>query len=431
MSFRKARAIMYSVVALLAVTAILFTKPLPSRNPAGEVLSAEHAAHRWRERHDTVRRNETLASALMRGGVSDLIVREALKSASTLLDFRRIRAGMPVRVRTEQNDSIPAEIILQLAEDRLVHLTRDSAGWRGIEERIPWTVDTIVVAGTIKTTLYEAVDSAAIGFLPFSARRAIVIAMAEDIFEYRVDMSKDLQVGDKFRVVAQRRTLPNGSQRLDTVLGASMTLSGVTTEAVRFRSAKVDGIYFDQNGKPMRSGFLRNPVKFSSITSGFGSRRHPVLGTIRNHQGTDYGAAHGTPIRAIGDGTVIRAGWHNGYGNVVDIRHPNGYMSRYGHMSRFGQGIRAGVRVSREQTIGYVGSTGMSTGPHLHLEVHVRGVQRNPRVVLANITADPIPTSERPIFDETRIRTLSLLTNPALLASAKTSPSVRQAGSPQ
>jgi murein DD-endopeptidase MepM/ murein hydrolase activator NlpD len=422
---------MYSVVALLGVSAVLFMKPLPPRNPAGEVLSAEHAAHRWRERHDTVRRNETLARALMRGGVSDLIIREALKPAAALLDFRRIRAGMPVRVRTEPDDSIPTEIILQLAEDRLLHLRRDSAGWSGIEERLPWTVDTIVVAGTIKTTLYEAVDSAAIDFLPFSARQAIVFKLAEDIFEYRVDMTKDLQVGDKFRVVAQRRTGPNGIQRMDTVLGASMTLSGVTTEAVRFRSAKVDGLYFDQNGKPMRSGFLRNPVSFRRISSGFGSRRHPILGTIRNHQGTDYAADPGAPIRAIGDGTVIRAGWHNGYGNVVDIRHANGYMSRYGHMRGFARGIHAGARVSREQTIGYVGQTGLATGPHLHFEVHVRGVVKNPRVVLANITADPIPASERSLFDETRIRTLQLMTNPALLASAKTSPSIRQAGSPQ
>lgn len=430
MSFQKARAITYSVVALLAVTAVLFVKPLPPRNPAGEVLSAEHAAHRWRERHDTVRRNETLASALMRGGVSDLIVREALKAA-TMLDFRRIRAGMPVRVRTETDDSIPSEIILQLAEDRLLHLKRDSSGWRGIEERLPWTLDTIVVAGTIKTNLYEAVDSAAIEFLPRDARRQIVVRLAEDIFEYRVDMTKDLQVGDKFRVVAQRRIGPNGIQRLDTVLGASMTLSGVTTEAVRFRSAKVAGLYFDQNGKPMRSGFLRNPVSFRYISSGFGSRRHPILGTIRNHQGTDYAADPGTPIRAIGDGTVIRAGWHNGYGNVVDVRHANGYMSRYGHMRSFARGIHAGARVSREQTIGYVGSTGLATGPHLHFEVHVRGVVKNPRVVLANITADPIPVSERAAFDEARIGTLMLLSNPALLASARVPPTVKQAGSPQ
>jgi murein DD-endopeptidase MepM/ murein hydrolase activator NlpD len=431
MSLRAARAIAYSVVALLGATAVFFTKPLPRRNPAGEVLSDQHVEHRWRERHDTVRRNESLASVLARGGVSDIIAREALKAAKTL-DFRRIPVGMPVRVRSEPDDSIPTEIILQLAVDRILHLKRDSVGWTGAEERLPWTTDTIVVSGTIRTTLGEAMEDAARDVLPSFARNQLVVAIAENIFEYRVDMSRDLQVGDRFSIVAQRKVGPNGITRMDTVLGASMTLSGQTIEATRFKSARVGGEYFDQNGKPMRSGFLRNPVQFSRITSGFGTRRHPILGTVRNHQGTDYGANPGTPIRSIGDGVVIRAGWHNGYGNVVDIRHPNRYVSRYGHMRGFAKGIHAGARVSREQTIGYVGSTGLSTGPHLHFEVHVNGVQRNPRQVLANITADPVPASERTAFQEAHFAMTRLLNNPALYATAKIPPStIRQAGSPQ
>lgn len=430
MSLRAARAIAYSAVALLGVTAVLFTKPLPRRNPAGEVLSEDHVAHRWRERQDTVRRNESLASVLARGGVSDIIAREALKAAKTL-DFRRIPVGMPVRVRTEPDDSIPTEIILQLAVDKLLHLKRDSAGWAASEERLPWTTDTIVVSGTIRSTLGEAMEEAAGDLLPGFARNQLVIAIAEDIFEYRVDMSRDLQVGDKFSIVAQRKVGPNGITRIDTVLGASMTLSGQTTEATRFRSARVTGIYFDQNGKPMRSGFLRNPVRFSRISSGFGARRHPILGTVRNHQGTDYAADPGTPIRSIGDGVVIRAGWHNGYGNVIDVRHANRYVSRYGHMRGFAKGIHVGARVSREQTIGYVGSTGMSTGPHLHFEVHVNGVQRNPRQVLANISADPVPASERTAFQEAHFAMVQLLNNPAKYASVKVANPIRQAGSPQ
>jgi murein DD-endopeptidase MepM/ murein hydrolase activator NlpD len=430
MSFRRARAIAYGAVALLGVTAVLFTKPLPRRNPAGEILSEEHAEHRWRERFDTVRRNENLASVLARGGVSDLIAREALRAAKTL-DFRRIPANMPLRVRTEPDDSIPTEIILQLAVDKLLHLKRDSAGWAASEEKLPWTTDTIVVSGTIRSTLGEAMEEAARDLLPGFARNQLVVAIAEDIFEYRVDMSRDLQVGDRFSIVAQRRVGPNGITRIDTVLGASMTLSGQTTEATRFRSARVTGVYFDQNGKPMRSGFLRNPVRFSRISSGFGSRRHPVLGTVRNHQGTDYAANPGTEIRAIGDGVVIRAGWNNGYGNVVDIRHANRYVSRYGHMRGFAKGIHAGARVSREQVIGFVGSTGMSTGPHLHFEVHVNGVQRNPRQVLANISADPIPASERTAFADAHFAMMRLLNNPSMYASAKMAATVKQAGSPQ
>jgi murein DD-endopeptidase MepM/ murein hydrolase activator NlpD len=261
-------------------------------------------------------------------------------------------------------------------------------------------------------------DSAAMDFLPGAAREALIYRLAEDIFEYRVDMSRDLRVGDEFRVIAERSVGPKGITRIGTVFAATMTLSGKTTEAVRFNSAKVDGLYFDQDGKPMRSGFLRSPVKFRRISSRFGMRRHPILGTMRAHRGTDYAANAGTPIRAIGDGLVIRAGWHNGYGNVIDIRHGNGYVSRYGHMRGFARGVRTGVRVSREQTIGYVGSTGLSTAPHLHFEVLVKGVQRNPASVLANVSADPIPASEREAFAATRLLALAMLSSPRYLASA-------------
>lgn len=420
MSVRRARAIAYGVVAVLAVVAIVFTRPLPpeAMPPAGEVITQGLAAvPRWNEREEQVGRGENLYSVLARGGVSEIIAREALKAAKTL-DFRRIPAGMPVRVRSLETDTIPSEIILELAVDRLLHLRRMDSVWTGEEVQLPWTVDTIVVNGRIESNLYTAMDSAAHEFLPTDARRDLVIRLAEDIFEYRVDMSRDLRVGDEFRVIAERSVGPKGITRMGTVIAATMTLSGKAIEAVRFNSAKVDGLYFDQDGKPMRSGFLRSPVKFSRISSRFGMRRHPILGTMRRHQGTDYAANSGTPIRAIGDGLVIRAGWHNGYGNVIDIRHGNGYVSRYAHMKGFAKGVRTGVRVSREQTIGYVGSTGLSTAPHLHFEVHVKGVQRNPGSVLANVSADPIPASEREEYAATRAQALAMLNSPRYLASA-------------
>jgi murein DD-endopeptidase MepM/ murein hydrolase activator NlpD len=149
----------------------------------------------------------------------------------------------------------------------------------------------------------------------------------------------------------------------------------------------------------MKSGFLRSPLEFSRISSGFGMRRHPILGTWRTHAGTDYAAASGSPVRAIGDGSVIFAGLRGGYGNVVDIRHKNGFVSRYAHLRGFARGIRSGMPVSRESVIGYVGQTGLATGPHLHFEILVGGAQRNPRTVLAGVqTEAPIPQSERARF---------------------------------
>jgi murein DD-endopeptidase MepM/ murein hydrolase activator NlpD len=420
MSLRWARATAYGAVALLAVIAIKYMNPLPPRTPAAEVLVSQQEAPRWRERNDTLGPRETIMSVLARGGLSEVLAREALKAAKSL-DPRRIPPGLAVRVRSDIEDSIPSEITLQLSVDKLLHLKRDSLGWSETVENLPWTTDTIVVHATIRSNLYLAMDSAALGVLPAQARIRLVNLLAEDIFEYRADMNRDLRVGDEFRVVAQRRVGPGGVTRIDTVIGATMKLSGKITEAVRFKSAKVDGLYFDQDGKPLRSGFLKNPIRFSRVTSRFGMRRHPILGTMRAHQGLDYGASSGTPIRAIGDGIVVRAGWHNGYGNVVDIRHAKGYMSRYGHMRGFAAGIHAGARVSREQTIGFVGSTGLSTAPHLHFEMHVNGQQRNPGAVLANVSADPIPSSERIAFADARTRALNLLASTPLLATADSS----------
>jgi murein DD-endopeptidase MepM/ murein hydrolase activator NlpD len=150
----------------------------------------------------------------------------------------------------------------------------------------------------------------------------------------------------------------------------------------------------------------------------FGSRRHPIFGTWRKHTGTDYAAAMGTPIRAIGDGVVIFAGRRGGYGNAVDIRHANGMVSRYGHMRNFATGTRVGSRVTMGSTIGYVGMTGYATGPHLHFEILVRGVQRDPRLALSDNKGDPVPSAERQLFAKMRNQTLASLSQ-ARIANAE------------
>jgi murein DD-endopeptidase MepM/ murein hydrolase activator NlpD len=401
------------VVALLGVAALLFTKPLPPASPAGDLLSADRA-HPWRERHDTIGQGESLISVLARGGVSELVARQAIRAAKTL-DMRRIPAGMPIVVRSDSADSLPTEIVLQLAVDRLLHLKRGDSGWTGLEEQLPWHTDTIVVSGSIRSNLYDAMDSAASDVLPRDARQQLTWALA-DVYEFRVDMSRDLQVGDAFKVLAERSVGPNGVTRIGRVLAASMTLSHVTTQAVRFASQKVGGDFFDQSGKSMRTGFLRAPVEFRRISSGYGLRFHPILGVWKKHKGTDYAAASGTPVRAIGDGVVIKAGWSNGYGNMIDIRHANGYVSRYGHMKGFAHDVHVGTRVTIGSTIGYVGMTGLATGPHLHFEILVNGEQRDARTALRNASSDPIPTTETAAFTQVRMGLLAMLDSPSRVA---------------
>jgi murein DD-endopeptidase MepM/ murein hydrolase activator NlpD len=282
-----------------------------------------------------------------------------------------------------------------------LHLRRSAQGWSSEEVRLPWTTDTVVVSGTIRSNLYEAIDAGAGDKLPPSARAELAWTIA-DIYEYRVDMSRELQEGDELRVLFERSVGPAGAVRVGKVLAARFVLSGEPVEAIRYASASVGGDYFDQTGRSLRAAFLRTPVAFRRISSRFGMRRHPILGTMRRHQGIDYAANSGTPVRAIGDGVVLFAGRKGGYGNVLEIRHRNGFVSRYGHLRGFARNVRRGSRVTIAQTVAYVGSTGLSTAPHLHFEVLVNGVHRNPRVALNQKGGDPIPKRERAEFDGRR-----------------------------
>lgn len=404
-----ARALTYLLIALLAFAALNVNPPLPGQ-PGGRLTAAPVAVRpEWSEAVDTLGRGETLTALLMRRGLTSQHAVRVLQAA-TSLDQRRVPAGMPVTVQTLHGDSLPTEIVLQLATDRLIRLRRSGDQWMGMEERLPWTTDTVVATGVILSNLYDAIDAGAPG-LPRPARAELAWSMA-DIFEYRVDMSRDLRSGDAFRVLFERGTAPNGAVRIGTILAVSFQLSGNEVEAVRFTSRGASGQYFDQTGRSLQAAFLRAPLAFRRISSVFGFRTHPILGVRKKHTGTDYAANSGTPVRTVGDGTVIFAGRRGGYGNVVEIRHRNGYVTRYGHLRGFAGGTARGARVTIGQTIAYVGSTGLSTAPHLHFEVIVGGVQKDPRVALATKGGDPIPSAERSEFDRVRTVRLALLGGP-------------------
>jgi murein DD-endopeptidase MepM/ murein hydrolase activator NlpD len=399
------RAITYSVVALLAVGAIAFTPPIIARQPAA-VLAVAPRVPVWRQHVDTLGKGETLSALLGRAGLTADGAAGVIRSASAINE-RRVPAGMPVTVRALGEDSVPREIVFQLSIDRLLHVQRTDSGWVSMEERLPWTVDTVTVRGLITSTLYQAMDSAAT-ILPPRARTELAWTLA-DIYEYRVDMSRDLQEGDEFRVLVQRSRGPQGAVRIGPILAATFTLSGNELQAIRHGTADRAAKYFDQDGKSLQAAFLRAPLEFRRISSVFGMRKHPILGVWRAHKGTDYAAAMGTPVRSIGDGVVIYAGRKNGYGNVVDVRHRNGFVSRYGHLSGFGRATRAGAHVSIGQTIAYVGMTGLATAPHLHFEILVRGEQQNPRVALNMKGGEPIEASQRTAFESERAERLTLL----------------------
>lgn len=272
-------------------------------------------------------------------------------------------------------------------------------------------VDTLAIGGVITSNLYNAVNASAADLLPPSARHQLTWSLA-DIFEYKVDMSRDLHDGDKFHLLVERLQKPNGAIIVNKILGARLALSNSNgpLEAIPFVSkGESSPQYYDASGMSLRAAFLRAPVAFRRISSVFGARKHPIFGEWRNHTGTDYAAAEGTPVRAIGDGVVIFAGKKGGYGNMIDIRHRNGMVSRYGHMRNFASGMRPGTHVTMGSTIGYVGMTGWATGPHLHFEIRVDGVARNPRLALDSRSGEPIPAGERALFQKMRQQTLTSL----------------------
>lgn len=398
--------------------AISLGRPVSER-PAASVLDAGSRASiapRWNTRVDTVRKGEPLVAVLERAGVPRADASRALLSA-TSLDARKVRAGTTITTRVSP-DSGAAEIVFQLAIDRLVRLRRSATSWTESEEVLKWTTDTVAVGGVVSSTLTAAIERGA-GAFPEKVRDEVAYALA-DILEYRVDLSRDLQKGDTIRVLLERQVAPNGAVKPGNILAARLTVAGRRVETVRFTNAQSRVQYFDGEGKSMRAAFLRAPLNFRRISSVFGRRKHPILGIWRAHQGTDYAASSGTPVRALGDGTVIYAGWRGGYGRTVEIRHRNGFVTRYGHLQGFASGIRSGASVSISRTIGFVGASGLATAPHLHFEVLVKGVHRDPRIALRNQSGEALASSDRSAFSDLRARLF------ALMDSAEGAPFVAQ-----
>jgi murein DD-endopeptidase MepM/ murein hydrolase activator NlpD len=420
LKFGYIRAIAYGAVVLTTAVALTFIPRLPDTRPA-EVLFSQAAVPSGKMQFDTLDAGESLARVLKRGGLSDSAAIRAIQASSGVVNERRIPAGMPITVKSESADSAPSEVILQLAEDRIVRLKRNGSEWTGAEEKLPWEIDTIAVAGTIQSNLYAAVDAVASDLLPQGARNQLTNEIAENVYNYKIDMTRELQKGDEFKAIAVRARGPNGAVRVTNVIAASFSLSGSVMNAVEFES-KTGGTYFDDKGNSMKAAFSKYPVRFSRISSTFGSRRHPILGYTRAHKGTDYAANEGTPVQTIGDGVVLRSEWNSGYGNLIEIRHPNGYVTRYGHLSK--RLVHAGQRVKIDEEIGRVGHTGLATGPHLHFEVLVNGQQRDSRFAFKASSGLPIAKSEVDSFAHLRDQLLARLNavghNTALsLASAR------------
>jgi murein DD-endopeptidase MepM/ murein hydrolase activator NlpD len=325
-------------------------------------------------------RGDTVAALLTRLGVSEEDARQALRSSSAGRVIRQLRPGTTVQATSQ--DGWLQSLWFISGRDSLLTVERNGASFTGWESRANLSRQVERKTGEIASSLFAATDAAGV---PDG-----VASQIADIFAGEVDFHRDLRRGNRFTVVFEMFYHNGRAIKSGRLLAADFTNQRRTYRAVWFQPPEGHGGYYTPEGKNLRKAFLRSPLEFSRVTSGFGMRHHPLLQQWRAHNGVDYAAPMGTRVRATGDGVVEFAGRRNGYGNVVVLRHNGGFTTYYAHLQGFGRGIRQGARIAQGEILGYVGQSGWTTGPHLHYEFHVRNQHRNP-LTIAMPAAHPVP----------------------------------------
>lgn len=386
--------------------------PSPTAEPATPVPPAEI----FTETIDTLQQGETLSAMFARHNVSGIDFHRL--DPALALNPRRMRSGLIFRFRRAVGDSAPSHIVVRTTPEQRVTFRRVSQVWNAEAQPIRWISQEMRIEGPIDNSLYEALDAGVKDEQLDSGNRQRLAWGLADVYAWEVDFTRDIRPGDRFQVVFERLVSEDGEVRFGRVLASDLTVSGKSLTAFRFTpSALGSPLFFDTAGGSLRRAFLRAPVEFRRISSNFaGARFHPVLGRVRRHEGTDYAARPGTPVMAAGDGVVLRAGWAGGYGNLVELRHLNGITTRYGHLRGVARRVRRGTRVEQGQTIGYVGSTGLASGPHLHYEFRINGVAKDSRRVKIGGGA-PVPKVDLAAFEQERDRLLALLRQPTGVAA--------------
>ncbi len=281
-----------------------------------------------------------------------------------LVNFKKIKGGTYQFITDVKGELV--KFIYEGSPTEIYEIEKDSQGYIAQRKRVPLETRLVKVVGEIRSSLFEAMDAA-------GEQDPLTITFAE-ILAWEIDFYKDAREGDQFKVVVEKIYKGDQFIQYGTIHAVEYQRGEKITRGIRYKEG-----YYNEKGISLKKAFLKSPLRFNRISSTFSrARKHPILGGVRPHYGVDYAAPPGTPIWAVADGVVTSCGWNSGFGNQVILRHMNGYMTCYGHLSRFGPGIRKGVRVRQKQIIGYVGSTGLSTGPHLDYRLVKDNQFRNP-----------------------------------------------------
>jgi murein DD-endopeptidase MepM/ murein hydrolase activator NlpD len=352
---------------------------LQTRNPLEP--EPHHLVSALRYSHTVkIGRGDTLTGVLVKSGIPMPPARAAVATLHKVFTARHIQAGQEIKLEFESTakgvepDRFLGMTFIASDSQHVIVSRQSDTAFRALKEERPLKRRLVAARGRIKNSLY--VDAVAAGVPP-----SVLMAMVR-VFSWDVDFQRGIHPGDGFQVLFEGYYEPDGKWAHEgKIKYAALVLGGKQLPLYQFSESNGDSDYYDKSGQSVRKALLRTPINGARLSSAFGRRRHPVLGYTRMHKGLDFAAPSGTPIYAAGNGKVDYAGRNSGYGNFVRIRHNGNYATAYGHLSRIGRGISPGKRVTQGQIIGYVGSTGLATGPHLHYEILKRGAQVNPMTV--------------------------------------------------
>ncbi|HBL22752.1 MAG TPA: hypothetical protein DDZ40_01390 [Deltaproteobacteria bacterium] len=338
----------------------------------------------------TVRKGDVLSRIFKRNKLHVADLQQAKKAAEGVYDLGELCSGRPYTITVDDEDRLDS-LTYWMDDDTYMNLSRQGDSLTATVEKVEYEKRLFSFGGVIKDSLI-----ASLGPDKETLRLALDLS---DIFAWDIDFTTDLRDGDTFKVIVEGLFVGNTFKKFGNILSAEFVNDGRRYMAYRYEM-NGSANYYDGEGTPLRKAFLKAPLNFRRISSSYTGRRlHPVLKKYRPHQGIDYAAASGTPVSALGDGEILFAGYRGGYGKLVIIKHRNGYSTYYGHLSRISKGIARRARVAQGEVIGFVGATGLATGPHLHLEIRVAGKPVNP-LSLRPLCGEPLQGVDEDRFRE-------------------------------
>jgi murein DD-endopeptidase MepM/ murein hydrolase activator NlpD len=379
-----------AIVAVITSLALVFRvspiplkkrvfRPVHNRKPAAKPKDAELV-----KIEDLVRRGDTIINTLKREGIDHSTAYKLFTDIIPVYNLKKINTGKKYTLFLTPEENDVKKFIYEIDANQYLEVDKDDKNncFTGKIITIPYEVRREVVKGTISYSLFESL--LACGEKP---ELADILA---SLFEYDVDFNRDIQPKDSFAVIVEKKFLEGEFVGYGDVLASEFINNGKVIRVVRYTDPEGNTAYYHPDGRSVRKMFLRCPLPFMRVTSSYGyRRRHPVLGFSAQHNGVDFGAPAGTKVRASAAGVVQQVGFNRYKGRFIAIRHPNHYVSHYYHLSRRANNIKPGVRVEQGELIGYVGSTGLSTGPHLHYGLQKNGRFINP-LMLKSPTIDPV-----------------------------------------